>query len=81
MQVTTLGYGVMDLRGLRTPATSRRHKRRPFLTPKPSTSRAHYEAEATLMVDHSHYGLAAYWTYDIGSRLRGALASQFASLG
>jgi hypothetical protein len=33
------------------------------------------------MVDHSHYGLAAYWTYDIGSRLRGALASQFASLG
>jgi hypothetical protein len=58
--------------GLRAPTTSRRSKRRPFSTP--STSRAHYEAEAIRMVDDGRYGLVAYWTYDIGSRLRAALA-------
>jgi hypothetical protein len=42
---------------------------------QPSTSRAHYEAEAIRMANDSHYGLAAYiWTHDIGSGLRAAHA-------
>jgi hypothetical protein len=74
LQVTTLGYGVMELRGAPRARDITEPQAETILNAKPSTSRAHYEAEAIRMVDDSHYGLAAYWTYDIGSRLRAAHA-------